>query len=109
MKRLLMLALLILALAAPMSAQYAPRRFAAQASDNRGMPSWVKWGLVGAAAGAVTFPLLGGLGVNEHQSVARDAFAGAVVGFVVIGGSIRLWQAICHEGSASRRAGLCGR
>lgn len=83
----------------------------ARLSDARGgMPTWVKWGLVGAGVGALTFPVLGGLASDSPQRpVARDAAVGAVAGFVIVGGSVALWQAVCGENSASRRAGLCGR
>ena len=73
------------------------------------MPSWVKWGLIGAAAGAVTFPLLGSMASDERSEPAKDAVAGAAIGFVVIGGGVALWQAVCGPDSSSRRAGLCGR
>ena len=75
----------------------------------RGMPSWVKWGLVGAAAGAVTFPLLGSLASDSQSNAAGQAVAGAVSGFVIVGGGVALWQAVCGPDSSSRRAGLCGR
>lgn len=75
----------------------------------RRTPTWVKWGLVGAAAGAVALPLIAPLASDSPQRAARDVVAGAAIGFVVIGGSVALWQAICGPDSASRRAGLCGR
>ena len=73
------------------------------------MPTWVKWGLVGAAAGAVTFPLLGSMASDSRGNAAGDAVAGAAVGFVIVGGGVALWQALCGPDSSSRRAGLCGR
>jgi hypothetical protein len=81
-----------------------------QSDERRGMPSWVKWGLVGAAAGAITFPLLGSMATDgSPHSAGRDAVNGAVFGFVIVGGSVAAYQLICGEQSASRRAGLCGR
>jgi hypothetical protein len=73
------------------------------------MPAWLKWGLVGAGAGMVTFPLLGGLASDSNHQPARDAALGAAAGFVIIGGAVALWQGLCGPDSASRRAGMCGR
>jgi len=86
----------------------APSRSLAAAPD-RPMPGWLKWGLVGAGAGAVTFPLLGGLASDSNHQPARDAALGAAAGFVIIGGGVALWQGLCGPDSASRRAGMCGR
>jgi hypothetical protein len=82
---------------------------AANADAGRGMPGWVKWGLIGAAAGAVAFPLLGSMASDERSNPVKNAVAGAAAGFVVVGGSVALWQAVCGTDSSSRRAGLCGR
>ena len=79
------------------------------AQDVRPTRSWLKWGLVGAAAGAVAFPLLGGMASDSQHEPARDAVVGAAAGFVIVGGGVALWQAICGPDSGSRRAGLCGR
>ena len=79
----------------------------AVAEDNR-MPRWVKWGLVGAAAGAVTFAALG-RSAQHPNSVLEDAAVGAAAGFVVIGGGVAFYSWVCSPGSGSRRAGLCGR
>jgi len=79
------------------------------AAPGRPMPGWLKWGLVGAGAGAVTFPLLGGLASDSNHQPARDAALGAAAGFVIIGGGVALWQGLCGPDSASRRAGMCGR
>jgi len=84
-----------------------PRTFAA--APGQPMPAWLKWGLVGAGAGAVTFPLLGGLASDSNHQPARDAALGAAAGFVIVGGAVALWQALCGPDSASRRAGMCGR
>ena len=77
-----------------------------------GMPRWVKWGLVGAVAGAITFPILSGLSAPDDQAkggVVGDVAAGAAVGFVIVGGSILAWDAVCGGEKRSRRPVLCGR
>ena len=77
-----------------------------------GMPRWVKWGLVGAAAGAVTMPILSGMSAPRDQArggVVGDVAVGAVAGFVIIGGSILAWDAVCGGEKRSRRPVLCGR
>jgi len=71
-------------------------------------PRWLRWGLVGAVAGAVAFPLLGGLSGSDGNA-AGDALAGAAVGFIILGGAVALWDALCAGQTSSRRAGLCGR
>lgn len=73
------------------------------------LPNWVRWGIVGAVAGAVTFPLLGSLAVDNRRHPVREAVAGAVSGFVLVGGSVALWEVVCGGPTRSRRAGLCGR
>lgn len=70
-------------------------------------PRWLRWGLVGAVAGAVAFPLLGGLSGSDGNA-AGDALAGAAVGFIILGGAVALWDALCAGQTSSRRAGLCG-
>ena len=70
-------------------------------------PRWVKWGLLGAAAGAVTFALLSETDPDNRRSVAGDAAFGAVFGFAVIGGGVAFWDWVCKPESASQRAGLC--
>lgn len=75
-----------------------------------GSPRWVKWGLVGAGAGALTFMALGQMTIDTQPNPPlQDAAFGAAAGFIIIGGSIALYDAICAPGSSSRRAGLCGR
>ena len=81
----------------------------AEPGNARGMPRWVRWGLVGAAAGAVTLPLLGPLANDSKTRPARDAAAGAVGEFVLVGGGVALWDAVCAGDTRSRRAGLCER
>lgn len=72
-------------------------------------PRWVRWGLVGAVVGAVTMPLLSGLASDNEQNLGRDVVGGAIAGFVIVGGSVALWDAVCGGNTRSRRAGLCGR
>ena len=75
------------------------------------MPRWVKWGLVGAAAGAVTFAVLSEAASTDQTrgGVVGDAATGAVLGFVIVGGSILAWDAVCGGEKRSRRPVLCGR
>ena len=93
----------------PVAGTVAPA-FVLQGDDvaRRGLPTWVKWGLVGAVAGAVTFPLLASLSAGQSSNTARAAVGGAASGFVIVGGAVLLWQSICRPDSGSRRAGLCG-
>lgn len=86
-----------------------PMTLVSTAAPGHAMPTWLKWGLVGAAAGAVTFPLLGSLASDSRGEPARDAVVGAAAGFVIVGGGVALWQAMCGPDSPSRRAGMCGR
>ena len=86
-----------------------PRASAEAMPPDRQTPTWLRWGLIGAAAGAVTFPLLGSMASDSPHHPARDAIVGAAAGFVVIGGGVALWQALCGPDSPSRRAGMCGR
>ena len=76
-----------------------------------GMPRWVKWGLVGAAAGAVTFAVLNEAASNDQTrgGFVGAAATGAVAGFVIVGGSILAWDAVCGGDKRSRRPVLCGR
>lgn len=90
------------------AATAAVRAAVAAADTGRGLPRWVRWGLAGAAAGAVTFPLLNGLSPDPEKSPARAAVEGAAIGFVIVGGSVALWDAVCRGDTRSRRAGLCG-
>jgi hypothetical protein len=71
-------------------------------------PRWLTWGIVGAGLGAVTFALLGQLGSpDEPNPVLRDAAFGAAAGFVILGGSVAVYDLVCAPGSTSQRAGLC--
>ena len=79
-------------------------------TDGRPMAPWLKWGLVGAGAGAIAFGLLGQARVGgEPSPVLQDAAVGAVIGFAVIGGAVAFYTWVCSPDSRSRRAGLCGR
>ena len=82
--------------------------FSALSAANGGMPRWVKWGLVGAAGGAIALPLLAGMSVdNDPDPFIKNAALGAAFGFVVIGGSVAIWDALCGGDTWSRRSGLC--
>lgn len=72
-------------------------------------PRWVKWGLIGAAAGGVLFSVAGQSNPDGGRSVIGDAALGAAIGFVILGGAIALYDSVCAPESGSRRAGLCGR
>ncbi len=77
-------------------------------SSGGSIPRWLKWGLVGSGVGAVTFALLGGMTIDSSPNpVLQDAALGAAAGFVIVGGSIALYDALCSRDSPSRRAGLC--
>lgn len=73
-----------------------------------GMPRWVKWGLVGAVAGGVLYAVAGQSNVEGGRSVAGDAFYGAAIGFVILGGGVALYDWMCAGDTRSRRSGLCG-
>ena len=70
-------------------------------------PRWIKWGLVGAAAGAVTFGVLSRASTEDPNPLLPDVALGAAVGFVVIGGAVALYDLVCKPESMSERAGLC--
>ncbi|MDQ3515706.1 MAG: hypothetical protein M3403_02885 [Gemmatimonadota bacterium] len=65
----------------------------------------MKWGLVGAVAGAVTFAALGQSALDPNP-VVQDAAVGAAIGFVILGGAIALYDWVCKPDSSSERAGL---
>ena len=75
--------------------------------ESGGTPRWVKWGLVGAAAGAVSFALLSGTDTDGDRNATKDAAVGAVFGFAILGGAIAFYDWVCKPGSGSQRAGLC--
>ena len=72
-------------------------------------PRWVRWGLGGAVAGAVLFSIAGQSNPDGDRSLIGDAALGAAAGFVILGGAIAVYDAVCAPESGSRRAGLCGR
>lgn len=78
-----------------------------QSVERSTMPRWVKWGLIGAAAGAVTFGLLGGMDIEGDRNATKDAAVGAVFGFAILGGAIAFYDWVCKPDSSSERAGLC--
>jgi hypothetical protein len=81
--------------------------FKTRATDlpgNSGMPRWLRWGLVGAVGGAALFTLVDGLNGNS-RSVGSDILAGAATGFVVVGGGVLVYDAICSPSSGGRRSG----
>ena len=71
------------------------------------MPRWVKWGLIGAVAGAITFGLFSRMTIEDDNPLLPDVAVGAAVGFVTIGGAIAIYDVVCKPDSASDRAGLC--
>ena len=75
--------------------------------ETGGTPRWIKWGLVGAAAGALTFALLSGTDTDGDRNATKDAAVGAVFGFAILGGAIAFYDWVCKPGSGSQRAGLC--
>lgn len=70
-------------------------------------PRWIKWGLIGAAAGAVTFGVLSRASTEEPNPLLPDVALGAVAGFVILGGAVALYDLVCKPDSMSERAGLC--
>ena len=68
---------------------------------NSGMPRWVRWGLVGAVGGAALFTLVDALN-SSSSHLGTDILAGAVTGFVVVGGGVLIYDAACSPGSGSR-------
>lgn len=76
--------------------------------SSAGTPRWVKWGLVGAVAGGALYAVAGQSNVEGGRSVAGDAFYGAAIGFVIIGGGVALYDWMCAGDTRSRRSGLCG-
>ena len=120
--RLILPAFLLLAMSTTASAQRALRPLGIQAQftqssfqrralnigDDGGTPRWLKWGIVGAVAGAALFAAAGQSNTDAGHSVAGDALYGAATGFVLVGGSIALWDWLCSGNTSSRRAGMCG-
>lgn len=71
------------------------------------VPRWLKWGLVGAAAGAITFGVFSRMTIEDDNPLLPDVALGAAVGFVTIGGAVAIYDMVCKPDSASERAGLC--
>lgn len=71
------------------------------------MPRWVKWGLIGAVAGAITFGLFSRMTIEDDNPLLPDVALGAAVGFVTIGGAVAFYDWVCKPDSSSDRAGLC--
>ena len=78
-----------------------------QSVEYSAMPRWVKWGLIGAVAGAITFGLFSRMTIEDDNPLLPDVAVGAAVGFVTIGGAIAIYDVVCKPDSASDRAGLC--
>ena len=74
---------------------------AAALPGNSGMPRWVRWGLVGAVGGAVLFVV-----ADSNHSVGSRIISGAATGFVVVGGGVLLYDAVC---GGSGPSAFCGR
>lgn len=68
---------------------------------NGGTPRWVRWGLVGAIGGAVLFVI-----ADSNHSVGSRILSGAATGFVVVGGGVLLYDAVC---GGSGPSAFCGR
>lgn len=92
----------------PSGSTYSHRDISVVAARADQWPRWVRWGLVGAGAGAVAFAALGRMTIDTAPNpVLQDAALGAASGFVLLGGSIALYDMLCAPRSRSRQAGLC--
>jgi hypothetical protein len=69
-------------------------------ATSSGMPRWLRWGLIGAVAGAVIWTAADA-GNNHTGSVLDHALAGAATGFIIVGGGVAIYDAVCD----SRRGG----
>lgn len=78
-----------------------------QSVDYGRMPRWIKWGLIGAVAGAITFGLFSRMTIEDENPLLPDIALGAAVGFVTIGGGVAFYDWVCKPDSRSQRAGLC--
>ena len=78
-----------------------PATNAAALSSNSAMPSWVRWGLLGALGGAILFTV-----VDSNHSVGSRIISGAATGFVVVGGGVLLYDSVC---AGSGPSAFCGR
>jgi hypothetical protein len=73
------------------------------AASSSEMPHWLKWGLIGAVGGAVLYTAVRAGNANPG-SVIGNAAAGAITGFIVVGGGVALYD----WGCSTRRFGGCG-
>jgi len=76
----------------PMSTAPFNERVAVATSS--GMPRWLKWGLLGAVGGAVLYTAIKA-GDSNSGDVLAHAATGALVGFIVVGGSVAIYDAAC--------------
>lgn len=77
-------------------------------AERRAMPAWLKWGLIGGVGLGAASALLSGYGSEiGGPSRGEAAVTGFAVGFVVIGGGVAVYQALCKPDGWSRRQGLC--
>lgn len=78
--------------------------------EKSGMPAWLKWGLIGGAGMAAFATLATSWSIeSDPPSAGESAAKGFVVGFVVVGGGVAVYQAICKPGGWSESRGLCDR
>jgi hypothetical protein len=69
-------------------------------ATSSGMPRWLRWGLIGALGGAIIWTAADA-GNSHTGSVVDHAVAGAVTGFILVGGGVAIYDAVCD----SRRGG----
>ncbi len=86
---------------APRLAPHALLKTTAALPGNSGMPRWVRWGLIGAVGGAALFII-----ADSNHSVGSRLLSGAATGFVVLGGGVLIYDAVC---SGSGPGAFCGR
>jgi hypothetical protein len=78
--------------------------------EGTGLPGWLKWGAVGGVGAALLVGAMHGAGGGTpRQSRGEAMLVGGVGGFVIIGGSVAVYQSVCSPGSWSQRNHLCGR
>jgi len=76
------------------AATTAPFNERVAAATSGGMPRWLRWGLLGAVGGAVLYTALKA-GNSDSGDVLAHAATGALVGFIVVGGSVAIYDAAC--------------
>jgi len=74
----------------------------AVAVSSNEMPHWLKWGIIGAIGGAVLYAAIRA-GDTNPGSVVGNAAAGAITGFIIVGGGVALYDWAC----GSRSSGGC--